>query len=210
MHWKKQTKKIENIVFDIGNVMVSWSPKNIIERTFPEYEHNQISNVADDIFNKSGIWRQLNLGIISESDAKEKLCAYTNMHSIDMDRLFDNIKKSLTPIVGMQELVFDLYHLGYKLFALTDNVKELMIYLKEQYNFWQYFSDIVVSAELGIMKPDLKIFYYLLDKNKLDPAATVFIDDYKPNIEAAKSVSINTIQFFDTESCKVDLKKMLD
>ena len=56
--------KIKNIIFDVGNVIVRWSPIQIIKNTFPEHNSHQHQFFIEEIF-RSEIWIQLNLGKIS-------------------------------------------------------------------------------------------------------------------------------------------------
>ena len=56
--------KIKNIIFDVGNVIVRWSPIHIIEKKFPAHQSHEHQFFIDEIF-RSDIWIQLNLGQIS-------------------------------------------------------------------------------------------------------------------------------------------------
>ena len=49
--------KIKNIIFDVGNVIVRWSPLYIIESTFPEHGPHQHQFFIEEIF-RSDIWVQ--------------------------------------------------------------------------------------------------------------------------------------------------------
>ena len=59
----------------------------------------------------------------------------------------------------------------------------------------QYFDGTVVSALVGICKPDRRIYEYLLFKYGLKAEECIFIDDLPANIEAAKEVGIHGILF---------------
>ncbi len=56
--------KIKNIIFDVGNVIVRWSPIHIIEKKFPAHQSHEHQFFIDEIF-RSDILIQLNLGQIS-------------------------------------------------------------------------------------------------------------------------------------------------
>ena len=55
--------------------------------------------------------------------------------------------------------------------------------------------DIVYSHEVGLVKPDPAIFRLLIDRHRLDPASTVFIDDSIPNVEAAARLGFRSVAF---------------
>lgn len=55
-----------------------------------------------------------------------------------------------------------------------------------------YFEKMYLSYQIHLRKPDAAIFQYVLDKNQLDPAETLFIDDSPQHIEGAKKLGIQT------------------
>jgi putative hydrolase of the HAD superfamily len=62
-------------------------------------------------------------------------------------------------------------------------------FLRQKYNidFFTLFDQVFLSYELGLRKPDPKIFNYVLSKNGFSAGETLFIDDLRSNIEAADS-----------------------
>lgn len=67
---------------------------------------------------------------------------------------------------------------------------------------------IFVSFEIGIAKPDEKIYLYVLEKLDVEAGNVVFIDDNLENVESAKKVGINAILFESLEELKKDLGKL--
>ena len=57
------------------------------------------------------------------------------------------------------------------------------------------FEGIVVSADLHIIKPDERIYRYLLERYGLNPGETLFIDDRLENVEGARKVGIQAEVF---------------
>jgi len=51
---------------------------------------------------------------------------------------------------------------GYGVYALTDNVAEIVTFLRETYQFWELFDGSIVSSNVGMLKPDPEIFNSLL------------------------------------------------
>lgn len=68
-----------------------------------------------------------------------------------------------------------------------------------------YFQGMVVSADVGLLKPDQRIFQYLLNKYQLKPTESIFIDDMINNVESALSLGTYAFQFTDAASCKAQL-----
>ena len=60
-----------------------------------------------------------------------------------------------------------------------------------------------------MVKPDPKIYSYLLDYYKLSAGKTVFIDDTARNLEAASKLGIHTIQFKNASQCEKELNNLV-
>jgi putative hydrolase of the HAD superfamily len=195
---------IKNVVFDIGNVLLKWDPKAVVTELFPEHPNPQELTYA--LF-KSEVWMDLNRGLITQNEA---ILIYNNSLAIEkskLEKLMYRVKDSLTPLEGSLELLDKLYKNGIPLYSITDNVHEIMAHLKSKYDFWDKFSGVVVSAELGILKPSAEIYRNLLQQYKLTPAETLFIDDHLPNVEGAKQVGMHALQFTNAKECEKTLIK---
>jgi putative hydrolase of the HAD superfamily len=166
--------------------------------------HPDHDSLVQNIFRHEK-WKQLNRGELTEQDAKKFYSDYLNLKDYQIDTLFENIKTTQIPIEGTQNLLLRLFDSGYSLYALTDNVTEIINYLKIKYDFWKYFSGVVVSADVGHLKPSKEIFVYLLEKYNLNPNETVFIDDFSVNVNAAKSLGMTGILFNNADQCETDI-----
>jgi epoxide hydrolase-like predicted phosphatase len=71
------------------------------------------------------------------------------------------------------------------------------------------FDKMIISAEVGAMKPEPKIFQIALEQFGVKPKEAVFIDDFYVNIEGCEKVGIKGIHFKDPESALEQLKKLL-
>ena len=71
----------------------------------------------------------------------------------------------------------------------------------------QIFDSIFFSYELGKLKSDAGTFQFVLEKLKINPSETVFIDDYEKNIEIAKAQGIHGILFQNANQLQEELKK---
>ena len=76
-------------------------------------------------------------------------------------------------------------------------------------HFENVFDEMVISAEVGMMKPDPRIYRLALEKMDVLPAESVFVDDMLINVEAARSVGMNAIQFTQQEKTLKELRQIL-
>ncbi|WED20857.1 HAD family phosphatase [Vibrio sp. JC009] len=204
---------IRNVVFDIGNVVVRWAPLEIIRLTFGDSE--SVEDQAKSIF-QSETWLSLNKGLISEYEAKAQYQETLGLTELECEQLFYYVKQTQILIYGSVDLIKRCKSAGYRVYALTDNVHEIVSYLKQTYTFWPLFDGATVSAEVGLLKPQAEIYQSLLSQYDLKASETVFIDDMPYNVRGAESVGISAIQFASASQCEqaltslgVQLKKSL-
>ncbi|HLG85715.1 MAG TPA: HAD family phosphatase [Alphaproteobacteria bacterium] len=192
---------IRNVVFDIGNVIVRWDPALISARAFGD---RATPELVRSLF-AHPLWFQLNRGEITEDDAKRSYCDLLELDPRHMEQFFFHVKDTQALIPGTIDLMGRVSKAGYRLFALSDNVREIVLYLRQRYDFWRHFEGVVLSCELGILKPDAKIFCHLLEAFALEPKETIFLDDVARNVEGARAMNMHAIQFVDAERAEMDL-----
>ncbi|MEZ9232293.1 HAD family hydrolase [Vibrio amylolyticus] len=197
--------QIKNVVFDVGNVIVRWSPLEIIRLTFGDIASSE--DLAKAVF-QSETWLNLNKGLMSEEEASSIYQHDLGFSELECHRLFYYIKQTQILIYGTVELMQRLKQAGYKIYALTDNVHEIVAYLKSTYTFWPIFDGGIVSADVGLLKPQAEIYQSLLDQNRIEASESVFIDDMLHNVEGAISVGLAAIQFKNSAQCENDLKAL--
>ena len=71
------------------------------------------------------------------------------------------------------------------------------------------FHHMIISAEVGVAKPDPKIYHIALEQLQVEPKEAVFVDDFYENIEACEKVGMKGIHFTDPKSALGQLKKMI-
>ncbi len=96
-------------------------------------------------------------------------------------------------------------HLRYPLYLLSDTNEIHFGYVKQTVEVLRLFEQFVVSYEVGVMKPDPRIYQEVLRRSGLPAEACVFIDDRPGNVEGAKRVGIHAFQFTSAEQCAADL-----
>jgi epoxide hydrolase-like predicted phosphatase len=96
----------------------------------------------------------------------------------------------------------------YKTGVISNAWPDLRTYLVEN-KFEDAFDALIVSAELGVIKPDPKIYQIALEQLKVDPDEAVFVDDTFSNVEAARALGMHGIHFRSPEQTLNKLNEML-
>jgi epoxide hydrolase-like predicted phosphatase len=197
---------LKNIVFDLAGVVVARNPQR-----FPKH--------LDEFFNfvfkshMQGIpqfWTDYDLGILEEEKVAEALAEF---RGCDLATAKGNMQLAIEyqeQIEPTAQLIKELKERGYKLYVLSNMSKEYIEFLRE-FPVFDYFDEQVVSCEIGLGKPDRRIYEYLLEKYELNPAETIFIDDRKDNVDVAEELGITPFHFdrHNPEQACTDLRKVI-
>ncbi len=97
----------------------------------------------------------------------------------------------------------------YKIGLLSNAFSNLRVLLTDTWKIADYFDDLLISAEVGLMKPEKRIYQLSLERLDVQPREAVFIDDFQRNIDGAQAVGINTVHFRNSEQAIQDLEIIL-
>ncbi len=78
---------------------------------------------------------------------------------------------------------------------LSNSGPEVMARVRARWPLEAWFDAVVISCEVGLSKPDPRIYQLCLDRLGLPAPATLFVDDRADNIEGAARVGLRTLQF---------------
>ena len=94
--------------------------------------------------------------------------------------------------------------------ALLSNAwKDMRTVLLEDWKIADAFDEFIISGELGIVKPDPRIYQIALERVGVAPKEAVFVDDFPENVEGARSVGMHAIRFQNPEQVKAELEETL-
>ncbi|CAG9296937.1 HAD family hydrolase [Celerinatantimonas diazotrophica] len=196
---------IKNVIFDIGNVMVRWSPEEIIRLTFGE--NADIALIRSEVF-QNEVWMNYNLGNMTQKQVSASLIQQFGFSSDQMDCFFYYLMTTQIQIFGQQQLLQRIKDAGFGVYALTDNVIDIVNYLKEQYDFWALFDGEVVSDDVHLLKPQPEIYHHLLDTYQLKAQECVFTDDMSRNIRGCEAVGMHGIVFENSAQLEARLHEL--
>ena len=100
-------------------------------------------------------------------------------------------------------------HKSYKTGLLSNAFDDLRQIITERWHFEDAFDDMVISAEVGLVKPDARIFLLATEQLEVDANQAVFVDDMQRNIEGAKSVGLIGIHFLNPLQVRHDIDNLL-
>jgi glucose-1-phosphatase len=197
---------IKNIVFDLGNVLISFRPAEYFDKK--KYPRNIKETILTDIFG-SEEWLMLDKGAISTREAIEGISLKSTMNKEEITHIFNLRSDLLFPIDQNVRVLPELKKQGFRLYFLSNFPMDIWEEVKNGYYFFKYFDGGIISAEAGASKPDPEIYRILLDKYSLIPEECLFIDDLEINVEAAQEIGMNGLVTFGRTGISGEIEKRL-
>lgn len=191
------------VLFDLGGVLIDWNPRYLYASLFagdaaaldhflarvcpPQWNHEMDAGkpFAQAVAERQRLFPD-HAGHIAQWDL-----AWERMLAGAMD---DTVA-----------LLDALRARGCRLLALTNWSAEKFPVARRRYAFLDWFEHIVVSGEVGLAKPDARIFALTVERTGLDPARTVYIDDSAPNVEAGLRAGLRALHFTGAARLRSDL-----
>ncbi len=183
---------IHAVVFDLGEVLIDWNPRYLYGQLFdsseemeqfldtictPEWNAQQDAGrpFRDAVALLQKQHPEFHALIEAYHTRWEEMLGDANHGSVDLLR---RVKKTTLPV-----------------YALTNWSHEKFPIARGRFDFLNWFDGIVVSGEEKLKKPDLAIYQVMLERYRLEPQHTLFIDDSLANVEAARQLGIQAIHF---------------
>ncbi|HVZ96955.1 MAG TPA: HAD family phosphatase [Chitinophagaceae bacterium] len=192
---------IKNIVFDFGGVLVDWNPRHLYRNVFDDEKAMEdfLAHVCTDEWN-------------AEQDRGRPLAEGTQLLQQQFPEHHDLIgmyygqwetmlRSDIPGTVSLLHRLKKKYHL----YGLTNWSAETIPLAFSRYPFFKEFEGIVVSGEEKLIKPDKEIFHVLMDRYKISPAESLFIDDNVKNIHTARQIGFHAIHFTTPEQLEHQL-----
>ena len=194
-----------NFIFDIGNVLIDFKPKQFLHRVLNNPPDEQKIN---EIIFKSEEWVKLDEGFITPREACDNFCKREPEYKELIIKVMDKIPEMLTPIKETIELLPNIKNRGHKLYYLSNYHKGLSRYIRDKYSFFDLFDGGVFSCDIHMTKPSPEIYRYFLNKYNLVPQDCVFFDDMAENAQAAQKEGINGVLFTGVEVLNGFIKEL--
>ena len=195
-------KKCKTIIFDLGAVILNINYENTID----EFTKLGVKNAATFYSKKiqTDLFNQIETGMISSNEFLKALQTETNNANIKQVEKAWNAMLIDLPEERLQ-LIKKLKK-NHTIYLLSNtNVIHINAFKKQLGNkrwlaFIKLFDKIYLSHELGLRKPDVKIFEHVLKEQKLKAEEVFFIDDSPQHIAGAKKLGIHCHHLLDNEN----------
>ena len=205
--------KYKDIFFDLDNTLwdFDYNSKNVLNCIYEKFDlkkHGVISkkkfiNVYKNI--NASLWYKYREGLITKDSLRHqrffKTLIFFNIEDRDLSDKIGNFyivnSPSQTKLMdGAKDVLFNL-NLHYNLHIITNGFKEVQYIKLKKSGIYSFFKKIIVSEDVGVLKPNKKIFQYALKICNTNPQEALMIgDDFVSDVKGAQSLGIDQV-FFD-------------
>ncbi len=198
---------LKAIIWDLGGVLVRTEDRS--RRRQWEERLRLAPGELDRLVFQGEKGRAAALGKAQAQDIWRSLADQFSLSSVDQKTLEDdfwagdrvdyelvNLTRSLRPSL--------------KTGLLSNAWPDLRHAMQDVWHIVDAFDEIVISAEVGLTKPDPAIYQLMLQKLAIEPSQALFIDDFIENIEAADRLGMETIHFTSATETQARLEQLLD
>jgi 2-haloacid dehalogenase len=183
---------IDTVVFDLGEVLIPWDPRKLYRQLIPDAVEMErfLSEVCSPEWNT----RQDAGRPLAEGTA-QLVAAYPHYQAW-IRAFYDRWPEMLGEVVaGSALLVQELKAKGFRVLALTNWSAETFPFALQRYPILSAFEGVLVSGREGLVKPEAAIYRLLCERFQLVPERVVFIDDSVRNVQGARAIGMQAIQF---------------
>lgn len=185
-------RKLDALIFDMGNVLIDWTPKRLVRHFIND--EAWIEPLTQAIFHSSD-WRLLDQGLLDEQAVIESVCAQFPLELHPVIRAIVTRWPEANVIDDrMIPLTQALSNNGIKLY-LGSNASLRFHTYKPDLKALDVFDGIQISADVQISKPDPRFFEILIQTYGLKPERTGFIDDLQKNCDSAAGLGLLTYHY---------------
>lgn len=194
----------EAIVFDFGGVMTKEPNREAVVRFLCE----SFSLTTEEF---TAVNQEKRKAVQTGKKDQDFWLDYAKRNNVSLPKdwvnTFNHVMKSAIGVnPDMYNLVAKLKEKGLPV-ALLSNIDDRLAGLIREFDLYAPFNPCLLSCEIGLEKPDPKIYKFLLEEMKLPATSIIFVDDKLENIEAAQKLGFDAIWFSSKEQLQMELKK---
>ncbi len=178
------------VVFDIGNVLITWDPRHLYRTVFEDEAEMEwfLANVCTMAWNleqdRGRRWADATAELIARHPEWK-----THIEAYD-ERWSDMVPGAIDQNVAVLER---LKAMDWPTYGITNFSREKFDVAQTRFPFLTLFDGVVVSADVGLLKPDPAIYELFLARHGLRAEECVFLDDSPANVAAAKNVGMAAV-----------------
>ena len=201
-------KKITNIIFDLGGVLIDWNPDYVYDHVIKDQDKKKwfYQHICTMDWNENQ-----DAGYPMAKATEERVALFPEYEQwirMYYGRWEEMLGNEISASVALLKKCID--HPKLRTVALTNWSAETFPIALDKFEFLHWFEGIVVSGEEKTRKPFPEIYLRTLERFDFIAEESVFIDDNLRNVKAAQALGIHGIHFENPEKLNIQLNNLID
>lgn len=198
---------IRAIVFDIGGVLETTPDLGLAEK-WEARLHLKPGELDERM---ADVWKDGSLGKCSEEDVLKGLREIIGMNREQVDAFMHDLWEEYLGTLNVElAAYFSSLRPRYQTAILSNSFVGAREREQERYHFAEMTDMIIYSHEVGMAKPEKRIFELTCARLGVQPAETIFLDDFEESVVAARALGIHAILFKETAQAIADIQAYLE
>ena len=197
---------IKNIIFDVGKVLVEYDPDGMMKKL--GFDEETLQTVNQAVF-QNELWNESDRGVLSPEELLEAFIANNPVYEKEIRQVIDAVGDTISLMPYTVEWVKGLKEKGYHLYILSNYAEYTYEKTSHKMEFLPYMDGVVFSYRCKLIKPEKEIYEYICKTYELKPEESVFLDDRKDNVEAARNMGMHGIVFENYAQGSETLEQLL-
>jgi 2-haloacid dehalogenase len=192
------------VVFDVGNVLLRWDPRNLYRKLFDDTAQMEwfLSTVCTNQWNleqdRGRDWDEAVALLVKDHPDHEK----------PIRAFHERWDETVAGVFEENVALLDrLRKAGVPNYCITNFSAPKFVLSQKKYPFLAGFDGVIVSGDERLLKPEPEIYNLLLSRYGLEAGDCIFIDDSKANVEGARAVGMHAIHFLETTDLAAELRR---
>ena len=198
---------IRAVIFDIGGVLLRTASDDPARAAWEQRMGLAAGDLANRIFN-SAIARQAALGAVTEEEVWADVAARLHLDDAQRQQLERDFWSGERLDTTLTRFLRDLRP-RYRTAFLSNAWSGARAAHTDLYKIHDAVDEMILSCEVGLAKPDPRIYLLTAERLGVPPMSAVVVDDIERNVLAAREVGMRAIQFISSEQTMADLRRLL-
>jgi putative hydrolase of the HAD superfamily len=190
------TGAIEAVIWDLGGVILRTEDRRM--RAAWEARLSLPEGELDKLVFAGEMGRKAALGQAQAEDVWRWVGSRLELGPEDLERLQDEFWQGDQLDGALVQFIRELRR-ECRTALLSNAWPGMRQMIESEWGIADCFDDLFISAELGLAKPDPKIYRLALDRLGIPPTRAVFVDDFIENVRAAAALGLRAIQFLSSK-----------
>ncbi len=198
--------KIKHLIFDMGNVLMRYDPEVPLREYVTSEEARNL--IRKELF--QGLeWAERDRGMLSREEMYESVAKrIPEQYHEELKKCVYGWDICMEPLEKSVKLCEDVRKWGYHTYVLSNASADEFYQYFPKFSPLEAFDGVMVSSNVHLIKPDVRIYEYFLEKYQLNPEECLFLDDREDNVEGARKAGMQAMVFTeDYESLRAFLQE---